>query len=84
MRHKLGVGRPLLIIGFSMGGIVAKRLILRTGKDLNLKGVMYIGVPHAGSEAVNETIREVNEGYSGFTTFETTGAHSVTKDEFIE
>ena len=82
-KHKIGEQRPLLIVGFSLGGIVAKRLLLKIKDDLKVKGVLFIGVPHKGSEVVNETLKEVQDGFSGFTTFETSAQHAITKEEFV-
>ena len=60
---KAGIGkRPLILVGHSMGGILAKQILVSCSQSSNsdyqdilkqTKGVVFYSVPHRGSEMIN-------------------------------
>jgi hypothetical protein len=55
---KVGVDRPCLIVSYSMGGILAKEIMVQNEGlpiETNNKGILFIAVPHHGSDVKEKT-----------------------------
>ena len=58
-KAKIGQGRPLIIVGFSMGGILTKEiLLLNKGEEFekNTKSILFVSCPHTGTDVKKQTL----------------------------
>ena len=81
---KAGVGdkKPMILICFSMGGIIAK-LILNKENQLvdKTKGVVFIATPHFGSDVRDDTLEQLQDIISGMNSF--INNSSIPDEEFV-
>ena len=78
----VGVNRPLIIFGYSMGGVITK-ILLNIDSNLaeNTKGIVFFVCPHFGSDVRDDTFNQLGEMISGMNRF--ISQHSIEDDEFV-
>lgn len=81
---KVGVGeRPLIILGFSMGGIVTKILLNQSPQLVeNTKGIVFFACPHIGSDVREDTVNQLGEIISGMNRF--INENCIDDEEFVD
>ncbi|CAI2358913.1 unnamed protein product [Moneuplotes crassus] len=80
---KIGVGkRPLIILGYSMGGILCKTL-LNISPEIaeNTKGIIFFACPHFGSDVRDDTHQQLGEIISGMNRF--MNQNCIDDEEFV-
>ena len=78
----VGTEKPLFIICFSMGGVIAKLVLNHDDKiSNNCKGITFFATPHLGSDVRDDTAEQLGTMLSGAHSF--MDYHSITNDEFV-
>lgn len=79
---RVGKDRPLVILAFSMGGLVCK-LVLNNNKEIadNTKCVVFYATPHFGSDVRDDTASQMQDMLSGMNSF--MNHNSIADEDFV-